>query len=83
MSKKQTKVITVPNPKVGKTYQFLHAGFMTKTGVLVEELKDLTKQYGYKWYKFSVKLDQQMADRMGKPEMFYPISIFDITKEEK
>ena len=83
MSKKQTKVITVANPKAGKTYQFLHAGFMTKTGVLVEELPDLTKQYGYKWYKFSVKLDQHQADRMGKAEMFYPISIFDITKEVK
>lgn len=83
MSKKQTKVIAVQSPKLGKSYSFLHAGYMPKNGILVEEYKDLTKQYGYKWYKFSVPLSQHEAEKLSRTHMFYPVSIFDIVKELK
>lgn len=83
MSKKQSQVITVQSPKIGKAYLFLHAGCMPKEGTIIEEYKDLTKQFKYKWYKFSVPLSQSESERMSKTHMFYPVSIFDIVKELK
>lgn len=75
MAKKQNRVITVANPKIGKNYQFIHGGFTLKIGKLISESEDLTKHYGHKWYKFEVQTSSR--------KMYYPASCFDIIKEIK
>ena len=81
MAKKEAKPINVPNPKIGKTYEFLHAGFMKQVGVLAEVNENLTEHYGYKWFSFHVPAGPNEALKLNRDYWIYPCSIFDIVKE--
>ena len=81
--KKDTKVISVKNPQIGKTYKFIFGGHETYVGVLEDLNENLTKHYGYKWFTFVVPASEAESRRMGKPNWHYPASIFDIIEEQK
>jgi hypothetical protein len=79
MAKKEKRILSVPNPKIGKTYKFVFGNHKEMCGILSQENVNLSKSYGYKWYTFEVKADPK--DK--RSVWYYPASIFDIIKEEK
>lgn len=72
---KKIQEIKVKNPKIGEKYFFKFAG-STMYGPIIDTCNSLAKIHGHSYFWF-------INEREGRKSSKYPISIYNISKNEK